>query len=157
MELRTHDPADRITKDRRGRLRQARTAGAVGTGFLAKVLPDKDMREYLQRVIGVALLGKVARAQPRHPHRRRRQRQRHAVSGGCCFAFGDYADMAHPELFMSHRNPDRPRRHPPIWHYVGFGWSSSRSHAGTSRSTRPGSSGSPEGTSSRRGACTRTR
>ena len=61
MELRSHDPRDLITKITRAAC-DCRPGGAVGTvwpEFLAKVLPDKEIRSYLRRVIGVALLGKV--------------------------------------------------------------------------------------------------
>jgi putative DNA primase/helicase len=58
MELSAHNPADRITKVTRAAYDPAAPAEAWSR-FLQRVLPHADVREYLQRVIGVALLGKV--------------------------------------------------------------------------------------------------
>jgi putative DNA primase/helicase len=102
---RHHDPADRITKVTRAACR-TEAIDVTWTPFLEKVLPDEEIRNYLRRVIGVALLGKVIE---------------HILviltgvgSNGkgtfykaLNFAFGDYADMADPELFM-----DRKGAHP---------------------------------------------
>lgn len=102
---RPHNPADLITKVTRA----AYSTDAIDiawTPFLQKVLPDKEIRNYLRRVVGVAVLGKVIE---------------HILviltgvgSNGkgtfykaLNFAFGDYADMADPELFM-----DRKGAHP---------------------------------------------
>lgn len=106
MELSPHDPANRITKVTRA----AYHPGDTGTGewqrFLATVLPDESVRAYVQRQIGVALLGRVTE---------------HVLSiwtgtgangkgtaiGGLCWALGDYASTAEPELLL-HRNGAHP-------------------------------------------------
>jgi putative DNA primase/helicase len=102
---RPHDPADLITKVTRAAYRTD-AIDNTWTPFLQKVLPDNEIRNYLRRVIGVALLGKVIE---------------HILviltgvgSNGkgtfykaLNFAFGDYAGMADPELFM-----DRKGAHP---------------------------------------------
>ena len=58
MELRGHDPTDRISKIADAAYR-ADTSGPLWSAFLAKVLPDKDVRDYLQRLTGLSLLGEV--------------------------------------------------------------------------------------------------
>lgn len=57
-ELRPHDPADLLTKITRGALAEG-SGRAEWDAFLERVLPDADVRSYLQRVIGLALLGNV--------------------------------------------------------------------------------------------------
>jgi putative DNA primase/helicase len=59
MELRDHDPADRITKVARAAY-DGNSPGDVFPRFITQVLPDEQVRGYLQRVTGVSLLGKVA-------------------------------------------------------------------------------------------------
>ncbi|NTY57947.1 DNA primase family protein [Mycolicibacterium sphagni] len=99
MELRDHDPRDRITKVTLG-AHDPTTPAAAWTRFINQVLPDEQVRAYLQRVAGVALLGKVAE---------------HVLPiltgtgangkgtwyGAMMFALGDYAAPADPDLFMA--------------------------------------------------------
>lgn len=60
MELLPHDPGDRITKiTGAGHRPDADADDEPWTRFLARVLPDPDVRGWLQRLTGVALLGKV--------------------------------------------------------------------------------------------------
>lgn len=57
-ELRAHEPTDRCTKvTRAGYDPDARSED--WERFLAQVLPDPDVRGYLQRLVGLSLLGKV--------------------------------------------------------------------------------------------------
>jgi len=58
LELRPHDPADRITKVTTAAYRPDARSD-LWTGFLERILPDADVRDYLQRFLGVALLGRV--------------------------------------------------------------------------------------------------
>ena len=58
LQLRAHDPADRITKVAKAACLPDVT-GAVWRGFLERVLPDTDVRAYLQRILGLSLLGEV--------------------------------------------------------------------------------------------------
>lgn len=109
LDLRPHDPADRITKVTAG----AYLTGAYPTGFgerwtafLARVLPDSDVREFLARLAGVGLLGLVTE---------------HVLGiltgvgrngkgvfyGSLGHALGDYATVAEPDLFM-HREGAHP-------------------------------------------------
>lgn len=99
MERRDHDPHDRITKVTRGAYNPNAPARAWPT-FLGQVLPDDQVRAYLQRVAGLALLGKVAE---------------HILPiltgtgangkgtwyGAMLYALGDYAAPADPDLFMA--------------------------------------------------------
>jgi len=102
MELRPHDPGDRITKV---------TVGAYDpdapenswSAFLHRVLPDAEVRNYLGRLIGVALAGKVIE---------------HILgiltgtgaNGKSVFykavlwALGDYASTVEPDLLMHRQN-----------------------------------------------------
>ncbi|WP_238329896.1 phage/plasmid primase, P4 family [Kytococcus schroeteri] len=57
-ELKAHDPRDRLTKVCRAAYDPDAQAGEWGR-FLARVLPDDAEREYLQRVVGQALYGRV--------------------------------------------------------------------------------------------------
>lgn len=58
--LKPHDPADRITKVTRGAWTDATDWRASRFGkFLAEVLPDEAVRGYLQRYVGLALVGEV--------------------------------------------------------------------------------------------------
>lgn len=58
MRLKPHDPADMITKIT-GASFNPNAEGRVWEPFLASSLPDPDVREFLQRYAGVALIGKV--------------------------------------------------------------------------------------------------
>ena len=102
MALRPADPADRITKVTRGAWRPADDGGRPKPweGFLTEVLPDEEVRAFLQRVVGVALLGRVVE---------------HVLPiltgtggngkgvfyGALLHALGDYAAAAEPDLFMA--------------------------------------------------------
>lgn len=55
--LRPHDPADRLTKITQGSFDPTAPCDQW-TAFLERVLPDPEVRGYLQRVMGVALIGK---------------------------------------------------------------------------------------------------
>ena len=58
LELRPHAPADRITKLCRGAYRED-AESALWQEFLARILPDAKVRAFVQRLIGLSLLGKV--------------------------------------------------------------------------------------------------
>ncbi len=97
-ELRPHDPADRITKVTRAAYRPAEAGGATWAGFLEQVLPDVEVRSFLQRVVGVALLGKVVE------HILPILTGTGANGKGVTYsallhALGDYAAPAEPDLF----------------------------------------------------------
>lgn len=99
MKLRDHNPRDRITKISRAAYDP--TAPAIAwPRFIAQVLPDEQVRAYLQRVAGLSLLGRVAE---------------HILPiltgtgangkgtwyGAMLYALGDYAAPADPDLFMA--------------------------------------------------------
>lgn len=105
MQLRPHDPVDRITKVTRGGYDPAATS-LEWEGFLVRVLPGEDVRGYLQRLVGLSLLGRVAE---------------HILAiatgtgangkgtayGAVLYALGDYGHVAESDLFMSARaNPN---------------------------------------------------
>lgn len=105
FELLPHRPSDRITRVARGAYDPEALASSW-PAFLARVLPDAPVREYLQRVAGVALLGKVV------------EHVLPILTGtgangkgtfykALCWALGDYASTVEPDLLM-HRQGAHP-------------------------------------------------
>lgn len=98
-ELRGHDPRDLITKVTRAAYDPA-APGAAWPRFINQVLPDEDVRAYLQRVTGLSALGRVA------DHilpilTGTGANGKGTWYGAVLFAFGDYAAPADPDLFMA--------------------------------------------------------
>lgn len=105
LEVSAHNPADRLTKVAVAAYTEGTNPGEWHT-FLSTVLPDEDVRGYVQRQVGVALLGKVIE---------------HVLSiwtgtgangkstaiGALCWALGDYASTAEPDLLL-HRSNSHP-------------------------------------------------
>ncbi|MCX2712051.1 DNA primase family protein [Mycolicibacterium sp. J2] len=110
LDLRTlallkHDPANRLTKVTRAAY-EPETQPGEWHQFLATVLPDEDVRAYVQRHVGMSLVGRVVE---------------HVLSiwtgtgangkgtsiGALCWALGDYASTAEPELLL-HRTGAHP-------------------------------------------------
>jgi putative DNA primase/helicase len=103
-ELRPHDPADRITKVANAAYHKDATS-VTWDAFVKKVLPEEDVLDYVQRLIGVSLLGEV-----------NGDKQIQAITYGSgangkstfneavCFAMGDYAKAADPKLLMARRS-----------------------------------------------------
>lgn len=105
LELRPHSPADRITKICRGAYEPDAEA-SQWPEFLKRVLPEEDVRQFLQRVTGVGLIGAV------------REHVLPILTGtgangksvfdhAIRFTLGDYAIAAEPDLFM-HREGAHP-------------------------------------------------
>jgi putative DNA primase/helicase len=103
--LRPHNPADRITKVCRGAYKPD-AQSALWDAFLARVLPDEAVRQFVQRLIGASLLGAV------------REHVLAILTGkgangkgtfykAVCATLGDYASTAEPDLFM-HRTGAHP-------------------------------------------------
>jgi putative DNA primase/helicase len=97
-ELQPHNPRDMITKCA-GTIIDPDATDALWDDFLEQVLPEEDIRSYLQRVFGVALLGVV------------REHNLPILTGtggngkGVCYAavlaaFGDYGITVDPQLIM---------------------------------------------------------
>lgn len=105
LALREHDPADRITKVTRAGY-DPEAGAPTWERFLATVLPDADVREYLQRLAGLALLGKV------EEHLFPVATGTGANGKGTSYtallhAFGDYGHAAESDLFMQAKaNPN---------------------------------------------------
>jgi putative DNA primase/helicase len=99
MQLRRHDPADRITKITRAACRPDECDGARWDGFLARVLPDEPVRGFLQRVCGLALVGRaVEHVLPILTGTGANGKT--TFYGAVCHAFGDYAIVGEPDLFL---------------------------------------------------------
>jgi putative DNA primase/helicase len=104
-ESRPHAPADRITKVCRGAY-SPEAESRPWDAFLARVLPDGDVREFVQRLVGLGLLGEV------------REHKLPILTGvgangksvfdkAIRYSLGDYACTAEPDLFM-HREGAHP-------------------------------------------------
>lgn len=104
-ELMPHKPGDRITKVCRGAY-HPEAQSPLWTDFLTRVLPDDEVRGFLQRLVGVGLLGEV------------REHVLGILTGvgangksvldkAIRYALGDYACTAEPDLFM-HRDGAHP-------------------------------------------------
>lgn len=105
LDLSAHDYRDRITKVTRGSYRPGETSELWET-FLTRVLPDPDVRGFLQRVAGLGLVGII------------REHVLGILTGtgangkGCWYgavnhALGDYAMVGEADLFM-HRDGAHP-------------------------------------------------
>jgi putative DNA primase/helicase len=105
LQLRNHDPIDRITKLCRG-AHHTDTAAPVWDAFLAKVLPDEDVRKFVQRLVGLALLGEV-REHILPIYTGTGANGKGTFYKAVLHALGDYASTADPNLFM-HRDGAHP-------------------------------------------------
>lgn len=103
--LRPHDPADRITKICRGTYRPDVSA-PTWDDFLARVLPDEDVRAFVARLAGLALLGEV-REHILPIFTGVGANGKGTLYKALLYALGDYAATAEPELFM-HRDGAHP-------------------------------------------------
>lgn len=104
-DLRQHDPVDRTTKVTRAAY-DPHALAPIWTAFLERVLPDEAVRCYLQRVIGLALAGRVVE------HilailTGTGANGKGTLERGIRWALGDYASTAEPDLFM-HRGGAHP-------------------------------------------------
>lgn len=99
LTLRPHDPADRITKVCRAAYDPAATS-PEWERFLARVLPDEAVRCYLQRFVGVALVGAV-REQEFTIATGPGANGKGVFYGSIHHALGDYAHTAESDLFMT--------------------------------------------------------
>lgn len=105
MVVEPHAPTDRITKVTRAAYRPDAEA-PEWSSFLARVLPDEEVRAYLQRIAGLALLGKVVE------HIFTIATGTGANGKGTAYtavlhALGDYGHVAESDLFMANKsNPN---------------------------------------------------
>jgi len=104
-ELHPHGPADRITKVTRAAYVPDAPTATWGT-FLAEVLPDTEVRQFVQRLAGVGLLGLVVE------HVLPILTGTGANGKGTFYkavshALGDYASTVEPDLFL-HRQGAHP-------------------------------------------------
>lgn len=100
MQLRPHDPADLLTKITRGAWRPEAAESSAWPGFLNRVLPDDEVRRFLQRYVGLALAGTVLEhvlAILVGAGRNGKSVFYRAVN----YALGDYATAAEPDLFVA--------------------------------------------------------
>ncbi len=105
LKMRKHSPDDRITKQTRAAYNDAHDGNEWET-FLTEILPDESVREYLQRLIGSALLGEV-RDHVLPILTGTGANGKSVLITALSFALGDYASTAEPNLFM-HRDNAHP-------------------------------------------------
>lgn len=100
-QIRPHDPADRITK-------VAGCGLSEGTGpqfeqFLAEVLPDPEVRHFVQQLFGYAMLGRV-REHILPIFTGTGKNGKSTLLDAVGKAFGDYAISAEPEMLIERGN-----------------------------------------------------
>lgn len=105
LELRPHAPADRITKVCRGAYRPE-VHSALWDTFLARILPDEDVRGFVQRLVGLGLYGAV-REHVLGIWTGTGANGKSALDKAIRYGLGDYAATAEPDLFM-HREGAHP-------------------------------------------------
>lgn len=98
-ELRPHSPADRITRVTRGAYNMMGDR-QHWNAFLGSVLPDKEEREYLQRVIGQSVYGSV-REHLFPVLTGTGQNGKGTAYGAITNAMGDYATIINPDILMT--------------------------------------------------------
>lgn len=97
--LRPHDPADRLTRVCRAAYRSGAQAPRW-LAFLERVLPDAEVRGFVQRLAGVALLGRVVE-QILPIFTGTGANGKSVFISALAHALGDYATTAEPDLFMA--------------------------------------------------------
>jgi putative DNA primase/helicase len=105
MQLRPHDPADRITRCAAAAWDPS-AAGPVWEACLSRWLPDPEVRGFLQRFAGLALAGKVLE----HIlaiYTGKGRNGKSVFNQAYSSALGDYAITAEPDLFL-HREGAHP-------------------------------------------------
>lgn len=98
LQLHPHNPADRLTKIARGAY-SPDTQSGEWHAFISSVLPQEDIRRYVQRHIGVALLGSVVE-HVLSIWTGTGANGKSTATGGLQWALGDYASTAEPELLL---------------------------------------------------------
>lgn len=97
--LRQHDPRDRITKVTTGAY-DPQADPSVWGEFLAAVLPDEAVREYLRRVLGQAIYGAV-REHLFPVLIGTGANGKGTAYGALTYALGDYATIVNPDMLMA--------------------------------------------------------
>lgn len=105
LQLRPHDPADRLTKVTAAAY-DPHAEGPLWQAFLTRVLPDESVRGFLQRYIGLSLAGRVLEHLLAILTGTGRN-GKGVLYGAVAQALGDYAITAEPDLFM-HREGAHP-------------------------------------------------
>ncbi|MEB3062476.1 DNA primase family protein [[Mycobacterium] zoologicum] len=105
LELRDHHPGDGITKVTRAAWRPD-AVGDVWAAHIGLVLPDESVRAYLQRLVGLSLLGTV-REHVLPILTGTGGNGKGVTYGALLHALGDYASTVEPDLFM-HRDGAHP-------------------------------------------------
>lgn len=105
LELRSHSPSNAITKICRGAY-ATDARSELWESFLARVLPDESVRSYVQRLVGLGLLGAV-RENILTIFTGSGANGKSVIDRVIRWALGDYAITAEPDLFM-HREGAHP-------------------------------------------------
>jgi putative DNA primase/helicase len=105
MELRKHQPSDRITKITNAAWDAKATSG-IWDGFITRILPNVAVRQFVQRYLGTSLCGRVIEHKLAIFTGEGRN-GKGVLYGAVINALGDYADAAEPDLF-THRDGAHP-------------------------------------------------
>lgn len=108
MKLHTHRPIDRITKITKAAYQPSHTS-SDWVKFLERILPDAEVRGYLQRLIGLSLLGEVNGDKQVAPIcHGEGANGKSTFAESVCHALGDYAVAAEPTLLLAKRGDAHP-------------------------------------------------
>jgi putative DNA primase/helicase len=115
LELREHNPADRITRVTAAGYHPDVT-GRVWQEFLHRVLPDAEVRGYFQRILGLSLLGEVNGDKQIAPvlNGAGANGKTTAIEA-VTFALGDYGHTAEPSLLMAKNYDTHPTGIADLW------------------------------------------
>jgi putative DNA primase/helicase len=102
LKLNPHSTVDRITKLCNGAY-NPEAATPVWDAFLARVLPDGDVRKFVQRLAGLALLGEV-REHVLPIFNGKGRNGKGTLYLALLYTLGDYGATADPNLFMHREN-----------------------------------------------------
>lgn len=99
MQVRPHDPADRITKVCRAAYRRD-GADDVWLNFVAQILPDAEVRGFVQRLFGLSLLGVVREHVLPVFYGPGGRNGKGTLTETMVFAMGDYARAVDPTILI---------------------------------------------------------
>ncbi|PWF88685.1 phage/plasmid primase, P4 family [Kocuria rosea] len=102
-EQRPHDPADRCTKIVRGAYRPGSVTGSTWEAFLARSLPNPEVRGFLQRYVGQSLIGRTTE-QKLLVLTGEGGNGKTVWSEALTFALGDYALTPQKDMLLAKKN-----------------------------------------------------
>ncbi len=117
-ELRDHDPADRLTKVARAGY-DPQASAPLWTEHLEYFQPDEQVRQFLQRFFGYALLGKVIEHVLLIAYGPKGANGKSTTDRAVQHALGDYATTANQNLLLQRRNNNADAASPALFALLG--------------------------------------